>query len=111
MKNTLEDRIKEFIKEYDKSHFLGRETVLERFLRDELTARQQEITIDAKQLLSMQDSATQAWQELPVNSCFYGDQKRTLAYCWTNAVLQYLRSNDLLHTVINVDKGVANKKE
>lgn len=109
MKANLEQRIKEFVKEVDKAHFLSREAMLERFIRNELNIQSTPIEISAKQLLSMQDGATQAWQELPVNSSYYGNQNHTLAYCWTNAVLQYLRGNDLLHTIIKVDKGVTDK--
>ena len=106
MKDTLEDRIREFIKKYNETHFLAQPGALKRFIEDELNVQQNQIVISKKELSEMQDSANFAWQELPVHSIYHKDKKLTLAYVWTHSVLDYLRRHGLLHAVIKIDKGV-----
>lgn len=106
LKDSLEDKIREFTKKYNNTHFLSRDNVLKRFIEDELKVQQNQIVIGKKELSEMQSSANFAWQDLPTQSSYQGDKKLMLAYVWSCSVLDYLRRHGLLHAIIKIDKGV-----
>jgi hypothetical protein len=97
MKSTLKERIQEFSKTLEGTHFLHRERAIEQFITKELNARDVPYTLSDNDLANIHSYTVQESLQIPANTEFATDKTKVLTYAWTRGVCLFLRSRDMLY--------------
>lgn len=104
MRDNLKDRIVEFSKSLDSTHFLDRADSIQRFIENELAARDIAYTLTTQDLANIHSNAVNC----SINSPAIPNGSQELALFWTLGVTNWLRGKDMLYFVIGGQKGVPN---
>lgn len=107
MKERLKERIETFSKSLDKAHFLDRARLIQRFIEDELSARDAEYTVTPQDLQLIQDYAIRE----NLSSTTKPNDSNQMAMWWTLGVCNWLRSRNMLYFKLGGQNGVHNDQE
>lgn len=93
--DELDLQVSEFLKAFERTHFLEKHRMLTRFIQDRLDIRDKEYSLSNTDLAYIHSMATDYGRQYDSK-----DNVKFMTLAWTNAVLMFLRSKNMLSYII-----------